>query len=335
MNVVVYVADFETYEVLFVNAFTEKVFGAGWAGRRCYDYLQSGQTGPCAFCTNPMLVRDGEAQPAHVWEFQNTTDHRWYLCIDRAIPWLDGRLVRMETAVDITDRKEIERFREQYVGLVSHDLRGPLNAIMLAADGLGRSLVAKGLEREAGQVARIEQTASRVEGMIRDLLDSMRLEANAVSERRELVDIAALAQVVLDALAEKERSRVTLRATAPAGRVLADPTQLDRVIDNLVCNALKHSPPGSPVLVEIAQSDEDIVVSVVDQGAGIPTEHREKIFERFYRVPETRADGLGLGLYIARAIVERHGGRLGVESAPGHGSRFHVTLPVATPRCTH
>lgn len=329
LSLVVYVSDLDTYEVLFVNAHTERVFGSGWAGRRCYDYLQAGQTGPCAFCTNHLLVRDGEAQPPHVWEFQNTTDHRWYLCIDRAIPWVDGRLVRLETAVDITDRKEIERFREHYVGLVSHDLRGPLSEVALAARALEQSLRDKSLAYEADQLERIWQTAGRVEKMIRDLLESVRLDSSAATGRREPVDLAELARGLLAALAAEDRARVTLRAPHPPQLALGDRAQLERALDNLVANALKHSPPGTPVAVEIGREGEHVMASVIDAGAGIAAEHQERIFERFYRVPDTQSEGLGLGLYIARTIVELHGGRLRVDSALGRGSRFYLTLPAA------
>lgn len=331
LNVVVYVSDLATHELLFVNGYTEKAFGTGWEGRRCYEYLQAGQAGPCAFCTNHLLVRDGEPQPPHVWELENTSNHRWYLCIDRAIPWSDGRLVRLETAVDITDRKELERFREQYVGLVSHDLRGPLHAIALAAQMLELSLAEKQLDREAAQVGRIQQTARRVENMIRDLLDTVRRDSEDAETHHEAVDLVALASGVVAGLPEEERGRVTIDAREPMVHALGDRAQLDRLLENLVGNALKHSPAGAPVVVEIARGDRGLLVSVVDEGPGIAAEHHERIFERFYRVPDVRARGmgLGLGLYIAKTIVERHRGRLRVESAPGRGSRFEVLLPPA------
>lgn len=325
----IYVADFDTYEILFVNAHTQSLFGTNWAGRRCYEYLQAGQKSPCSFCTNHLLVKDGKAQPPHLWEFQNTHDQRWYLCIDRAIPWVDGHLVRLEAAVDITDRKELERFREQYVGLVSHDLRGPLSAVALAAAGLEQSLRDKSLDREAEQLAQIRQTAKRVENMIRDLLESVRLESDAASSRREPVDLEDLARGVIEAFPVDERARVSLHVLSPSGRVLGDRAQLERVLDNLVANALKHSPPSAPVVIETRREGETVIVSVVDQGPGIAAEHQPHLFERFYRVPGTRTDGLGLGLYIAKAIVELHGGRISVESTPGRGSRFVVTLPIA------
>lgn len=329
LGVIVYVSDFATHEVLFVNTYAETAFGRGWAGRRCYDYLQAGQTEPCSFCTNHLLVRDGKAQAPHTWEFQNTTNRRWYLCIDRAIPWSDGHLVRLETAVDITDRKELERFREEYVALISHDLRGPLNAMALTAQLLSRSLVDKKLEQEADQITRIEHTAKRVESMVRDLLDMVSLESPEPAIGRDLVDIAAVARDVREALPEGARARVVVRAPGPTGKVRGDRAQLLRVLENLIANALKHSPPGAPVVVDITLGGKNLIVSVLDEGPGVPPEHRERIFDRFYRVPGTRAEGLGLGLFIVRTIVERHHGHVSVDGSLESGSRFQVTLPVA------
>ncbi|MEI8258206.1 MAG: HAMP domain-containing sensor histidine kinase, partial [Deltaproteobacteria bacterium] len=161
--------------------------------------------------------------------------------------------------------------------------------------------------------------------------DSVKLEAGGAEARRERVDPVALVQAIVDAMPEENRARIVLRMPEPRSQVMGDRTQLERVLDNLIANALKYSPSGAPVVVEIARDGERLTASVTDQGAGIPAEHQQRVFERFYRVPGTRAEGLGLGLYITRMIVERHGGSVGVESAPDGGSRFHVTLPIAPP----
>ena len=108
MDALIYIADMQTHELLFLNDFGVKIFGEA-VGRKCWQVIQSGQSGPCAFCTNARLL-DAQGQPTgtHTWEFQNTFDKRWYECRDQAIPWTDGRFVRMETATDITQRKQFE-----------------------------------------------------------------------------------------------------------------------------------------------------------------------------------------------------------------------------------
>ncbi|PHQ25829.1 GGDEF domain-containing protein [Marinobacter guineae] len=107
LDALVYVSDFETYDLLYMNAYGRRVWGA-IQGRKCWEVLQNND-GPCAFCTNHLLIdAEGLARAPHVWEFQNTIDQHWYQCRDQAIPWTDGRLVRLEIAMDITDRKEME-----------------------------------------------------------------------------------------------------------------------------------------------------------------------------------------------------------------------------------
>ena len=108
LDALVYVADMETYELIYLNHYGREIWGAP-NGRKCWQVLQSGQTGPCSFCTNDRLIdEDGTPKATYVWEFQNTVDGRWYQCRDQAISWVDGRIVRLEIASDITDRKKIE-----------------------------------------------------------------------------------------------------------------------------------------------------------------------------------------------------------------------------------
>ena len=107
LDALVYVSDFETYELLYMNAYGRRVWGS-IEGRKCWEVLQN-NTSPCDFCTNHLLIdSEGTSSPPHIWEFQNRLDERWYQCRDQAIPWIDGRLVRLEIATDITDRKKME-----------------------------------------------------------------------------------------------------------------------------------------------------------------------------------------------------------------------------------
>ncbi|MFW5824642.1 MAG: diguanylate cyclase [Marinobacter sp.] len=109
LDALVYVSDMETYELIFFNDYGKQYWGTS-GGKKCWQVLQKGQDGPCAFCTNPQLVdQNGNPTGPLVWEFQNTANHRWYQCRDQAIRWVDGRLVRMEIATDITERKEMEQ----------------------------------------------------------------------------------------------------------------------------------------------------------------------------------------------------------------------------------
>ena len=114
----------------------------------------------------------------------------------------------------------------------------------------------------------------------------------------------------------------------PVLPVLADPERVALVLDNLISNAVRHSPRGGQVLLRTGADGPKVRFEVSDQGAGIPPEYRDRIFEKFFRIPGTKGEGIGLGLYISREIVRAHGGEMGVESDPGSGARFWFTLPV-------
>ena len=129
MSAVVYVADLESYELLYVNQFAMELFGQDWQGRKCYHYLQEGIGQPCDFCTNSQLIEDGESSCPVTWECFNTRTQRWYECCDKVIRWTDGRLVRLEVALDVTERKELEKVKENLLSSMSHEMRTPLTAI--------------------------------------------------------------------------------------------------------------------------------------------------------------------------------------------------------------
>jgi len=328
INGVVYVADLHTHEILFVNTYATKLFGDQLVGKRCYEVLQSGQTAPCSFCTNDRLVVDGQPGPPVVWERLDTITHRWFMCSDRAIRWWDGRLVRMEVAIDISEGKAAEQFRDEYVGLISHDLRNPLNSMALMAQVARRSLQKKGLTAEAESLSTVLAGAARMNTLIADLLETTRLEAGQLELRKRRLDLVAWAVQTARRIAPPEaRDRLVMRACDEPVNVRADPSRLDRVLENLLSNALKYS--HAPVMLDVRRQDGEGVVSVIDRGVGLPAADLPKLFQRFYRAStHGRVQGTGLGLYNARLLVEAHGGRIWAESEVARGSSFHFALPV-------
>jgi signal transduction histidine kinase len=166
--------------------------------------------------------------------------------------------------------------------------------------------------------------------MLAELTESTTLELHGVELHREAWDLRKLVADVVGCLDEDRARRITI-TTDKASRytVLADGPRLERVINNLLTNALKYSAENAPVLIRIAQTDSGIELDIVDRGIGIAPESIKRLFDRYYRTPggKARASGLGLGLYIARLIVEAHGGRIGVHSVVGEGSTFRLNLP--------
>ena len=233
--------------------------------------------------------------------------------------------------VDITPLHELQEQREDILRAVSHDLRNPLASIQGQAQLLERRLAKQGeaAAREREGVTAIINSARRMNIMIQDLVDAARSESGQLRLEREPLDLPAFVSHLLREQATAlDTARVEVRAGPPLPRVSADPARLQRIVVNLLSNALKYSAPGTPVTISMVLRDGEVVTSVEDRGSGIQPQDLPHIFERYYR-PRTSQGGVGLGLYITKQLVQAHGGRIWVESVPGEGSTFSFGLPVA------
>jgi signal transduction histidine kinase len=234
---------------------------------------------------------------------------------------------------DITRETEAERMRSALLATVSHELRSPLTAI----SGYTDTLLQDGpwdeqTQREFLEV--IALSASRLSALVDNLLDAATLEAGALRLQREPVRVERIAERVLAQRRLLARG-FTLHLETRPGLPLADadPLRVEQVLANLVDNAIKYSPHGGPIRVRVSSPDEaTVAISVSDRGAGIPPEHLEHLFERFYRVEGSGAGikGAGLGLFICKNLVGSHGGAITVESDVGVGTTFTFTLPALT-----
>lgn len=262
--------------------------------------------------------------------------NKLYQALERRVVERTAQLeaANRELEKEIAERKRAEQFREEYVSLISHDLRNPLTVLKGHGDLLYRLLSRQGLDREASSAEAIGKSARRMQAMIQDLVESVRLESGRLELRREPVELRYLLADIAEGVGSTE-DRARLRVECPEGipAVPMDSERMERAIVNLVTNALKYSPPDSPVLVRVERREDEVAISVTDQGVGIPPEELPHLFERFYRAKTAgTAEGLGLGLYIARLIVEAHGGRVGAQSEVGKGSSFSLTLPLVDGR---
>jgi PAS domain S-box-containing protein len=246
----------------------------------------------------------------------------------------DGKLLGAVVVFnDVTALHELQEQREDLLRAVSHDLRTPLTGIMGHSELLMRWMRrGEWSDRAQSSCVAIVQGAQRMNVMIRDLVDSARLESGQMELRLTPVDLSIFARDLLDQVAgvmDVDRVRLEMPETLPP--VCADPDRLERILVNLLSNALKYSEPGTPVRVTAEQAGGEVTISIVDRGQGIPRHDLDHIFDRFYRSREaTRAEGLGLGLYITRMLVEAHGGHIWATSELGRGSAFTFTLPLAS-----
>ena len=235
---------------------------------------------------------------------------------------------------DVTELKRLERVRREFVANVSHELRTPLTAIKGYAETL-RDGGLRDPETAAEFVRVIHRHAERLRALIEDLLD---LAAVEQGEARidlapvALRDVATQAEAVARPAAAGKRHTLTLDVPGDLPRVLADRDRLGQVLINLLDNAVKFTPEGGRIEVSARPSSGRVVLSVKDNGVGIPPEDIGRIFERFYRVGRSRdrrEGGTGLGLAIAKHLTQAMGGTIEVESRPGSGTTFRVSLPAA------
>jgi signal transduction histidine kinase len=227
--------------------------------------------------------------------------------------------------------EELEALKETLIQTLVHDLKNPLAVIMGNLELLARVTD----ESNARQIRRSRANADRMHRMILDLLDVAGLEEARFALKPGAVDTAALTrEAVEEAGVSAETRGVSLEVETPRDEctVQGDNSVLRRVVDNLLANALEHSPSGSTVRAGVAQRDEGVEITLADEGTGIPEEHRDRIFEKYARL-ELKNSGVsanrGLGLTFCRLAVEAHGGTIWVEEAPGGGALFRVLLPAA------
>jgi two-component system phosphate regulon sensor histidine kinase PhoR len=231
---------------------------------------------------------------------------------------------------DITDLRRADQIRRDFVANVSHELRTPLTAIRGYLEALTDGEAHPDEQREF--LAIIARHAQRMERLVKDLLRLARLDAGQEVLEPIPCDVRGLIDaVVADLSPAAEARRQTLAAIVSAGaeRVLVDPAKLHDALRNLVANAITYAPERSEVTIRAERADDDVELSVADQGPGIPDEDLGRVFERFYRVDKSRArdpGGTGLGLAIVKHLVELHGGSVRVENRPEGGAKFTIRI---------
>ncbi|MBF6589328.1 MAG: PAS domain S-box protein, partial [Ktedonobacterales bacterium] len=244
--------------------------------------------------------------------------------------------------------REANRQMDDFLSMASHELRNPLTGIRASIQLTERRIKRLITQAEAAGSPLAEQIAGLIEPLERgerqtgllnrlvgDLLDVSRIQTGRLELRPEVTDLAvAVRDIVEQQRLTNRKRRIGLASPADAVQVQADPDRIGQVITNYLNNALKYSAEDRPVDVHLECEADHARVSVRDEGAGIPEDQQARIWERFHRAPDImvqngQGTGLGLGLYISRGIIERHGGQVGVESLPGQGSTFWFTLPLA------
>lgn len=233
---------------------------------------------------------------------------------------------------DITALQELDRKKDEFLSVASHELRTPLTTIKGYTQLLSQTITDLPAEEQSTYLNAVLGEIDRMMGLISELLDVSRIETNRLQIERQPIRWLEFLERRASAFRVQNPARsITFQGTAPETTLLVDPDRMRQVVDNLLSNAIKYSPEGSAIEVNAAIDDGHMLTSVVDRGIGIPTDEIPKLFERFHRARNVSSryyGGLGLGLYIAKAIVEAHNGAIAVASEEGQGATFTIRLPL-------
>jgi PAS domain S-box-containing protein len=355
IDATIYVADMETHEILFMNERMKEAFCGDFTGKTCWKVFRD-EGKPCSCCTNPRLLDEaGRPRGVIAWEDKNPVTARWYNNYDRAIRWVDGRLVRLQIATDITDQKKMEEERRNYedklqqmekmesigrlAGGVAHDLNNLLSPIIGYSELLIEDPRANSSTRESAN--EIVSAGYRARDLVRQLLAFSRkqpLEFKNVNLNDVLKDFEKLLRRTL-----REDVEIHFALADNLPFIQADEGQLEQVVMNLASNAQDAMPSGGTMTLEsrVVELDEDyakahvsvkpgrfVMFAVTDTGDGMDESTLERLFEPFFTTKE-QGRGTGLGLATVYGIVKQHGGNIWVYSEPGEGTTFKCYFPVA------
>ena len=353
----VVVVDLDSSEIVLWNAAAEAIFGYSLAeaiGLPIDVFIPEGDRAD--YQAGLAALAAGDEESAHVWRelfevpvLRKTGEE---IVVEMTLtPILDtpskGRFL-LAVIRDVTERKraadERERLRadaERRAGqvaelnrLIAHDIRQPLATAQAHLEVLRDALTEGDRHLVQSGVEAIHRAVQRADAMIQDLSESAGLDEGTLHFPRRPVDLTTcVPELVKHLTGILDVDRVRVEAPERPIIVQADPHRLERIVENLLSNALKYSDPATPVTVRLEERAGEALVSVSDRGIGITTEDLPRLFQRGFRGPEAaaKAPGLCLGLFSTRRLVEAHGGRIWVETRPGRGSTFYVALPAPSP----
>lgn len=267
------------------------------------------------------------------WERTNSGTAFFWTFLEQATSVIERARLRDES-LQIELLQRTDALRAALLSSISHDLKTPLSSIKAAASSLLQADVQWDEEARRSFAEAIEHEADRLNRLVGNLLDMSRIEGGALKPEKEWYPVDELIHDVLGHMQSVLQDR-TLLTDLPADLppVELDYLQMDQVLTNLIENAVRYTPPTSPIEVRARLEGEQMVISVADRGAGVPPVDLERIFDKFYRVLGTqRTTGSGLGLAVSKGLVEAHGGRIWAENREGGGAVFRFTLPIGKTR---
>jgi len=314
VDATVYVSDMQTYEVLFANQYVKNICG-DIIGKKCYETMQKDQTEPCSFCTNHQLLDpDGNPRGPVIWDFLNTVTKRWYHCHDNAMKWIDGRMVRLEIASDISEQKKAEnalvasnRQLSMLTGITRHDIRNTINAMDIFIELIKNKLDISAAYKE---FENLERTISQIQSQIEFTRVYQELGSHNPQWQQVYRLIAQISQ----------QYSINLYNNAGNFEIYADPL-LIKVFENLIENSIRHGETVTSIAISTTSENHEISLIFEDDGIGIPVSDKELIFERGF------GKNTGMGLFFIREILGITGMTITETGQEGQGVRFEICIP--------
>lgn len=231
--------------------------------------------------------------------------------------------------------EELEKRKDDFIGMASHELKTPITSLKLFSNIVSDLFKEKKFSEMPRYLERMDRQIARLTDLVGDLLDVARIQAGRLDHQKEVFEINKLIEETIENIEPTLKRHEIVWETVLKRKVFADKHRIGQVLVNLIANAVKYSPKADKIVISMENSGDRVVVSVKDFGIGIASEHRDKIFDRFYRVHDIMDrtfPGLGMGLYISSEILKKNDGEIWVESEPGKGSKFSFSLPTMDDR---
>ena len=348
VDATIYVADIDTYEILFMNSYMKETFRADLTGKICYEVFRN-YSSPCSNCNNKKLLnKDGKPTGVHVWNGKNPITKRWYIYQDRAIKWMDGRYVRLQIATDFTDLKNMEdelrqAHKMESIGTLAGGIAHDFNNLLYMIVG-NTELAAQLIPKENPEYAFIEEIKSaslRAAGVVNQLLNFSR----QVDQELKPIDIVIVIKEALEFLRSAIPSTIEIQKQLPDFDIpiLGDAVQINQMMMNLCINASQAMEKNGGVLkimvenIYLSEESADyytnlstgnhVKITINDSGPGIAAEIHDRIFDPYFTTKGV-GEGSGMGLSVVHGVVNNHEGSISFESEPGQGATFNILFPV-------
>jgi len=317
----------ENYEVEYCNPALIQEFGP-LNGSKCYQYLHERKS-PCPWCKNKEVFEGKTFQ----WEWEFSKNGKVYLLTDCPVKIGSKVKSKLEIFHDITERKKMEKAKDEFISLASHQLRTPLAGISLSSELLLRGTLGEITEEQKEYLREIQRSTKRMSTLASNLLDISRMEMGNFCMNPEPLDVFTVIEEVFNdfrSLAESKNIKFEHRIESRVYIFNFDGNILRTMVENILSNAIRYTPQKGNIFLEAKLEGARILVKVADSGCGIPDNQKEKIFSKSFRADNAKkisSEGVGIGLYMVKLIAEKTGSKIWFDSKLNQGTIFYLSIP--------